>query len=130
MNLPASAGDARDVGWIPGSGRSPYSGKWQPIPAFLPGECHGQRSLDGYNPRATESWTQLRATLLHSKIYPIFSSTFLNLLSIRLLLHSTMIVLVKVNSDSHVIHSVPTTQFSSLSCLTPQHLWAHIIPSS
>jgi len=23
--------------------------KWQPIPAFLPGESHGQRSLTGYN---------------------------------------------------------------------------------
>ena len=24
--------------------------KWQPIPVFLPGECHGQRSLVGYSP--------------------------------------------------------------------------------
>ena len=23
---------------------------WQPTPVFLPGECHGQRSLAGYNP--------------------------------------------------------------------------------
>ena len=22
--------------------------KWQPTPVFLPGECHGQRSLAGY----------------------------------------------------------------------------------
>ena len=31
---------------------SPYSGrrKWQPIPGFLPGESHGQRSLAGYSP--------------------------------------------------------------------------------
>ena len=24
--------------------------KWQPIPVFLPGEFHGQRSLVGYSP--------------------------------------------------------------------------------
>ena len=24
-------------------------GKWQPMPIFLPGECHGQRSLVGYS---------------------------------------------------------------------------------
>ena len=24
--------------------------KWQPAPVFLPGECHGQRSLAGYSP--------------------------------------------------------------------------------
>ena len=23
---------------------------WQPIPVFLPGEFHGQRSLEGYSP--------------------------------------------------------------------------------
>ena len=24
--------------------------KWQPTPVFLPGELHGQRSLEGYSP--------------------------------------------------------------------------------
>ena len=24
--------------------------KWQTIPIFLPGECHGQRNLVGYSP--------------------------------------------------------------------------------
>ena len=36
---------------IPGLGRSPGRRKWQPIPVFLPGESHGQRSLAGYSPR-------------------------------------------------------------------------------
>ena len=27
----------------------PLEEKWQPIPAFLPGEFHGQRSLAGYS---------------------------------------------------------------------------------
>ena len=33
----------------PGLGRSPGRGKWLPTPIFLPGEFHGQRSLEGCN---------------------------------------------------------------------------------
>ena len=31
-------------------GKIPYRRKWQPIPVFLPGESHWQRSLAGYSP--------------------------------------------------------------------------------
>ena len=48
-NLPANAGDTRDVGSIPGLGRSPWRMEWQPTPVFLPGESQGLRSLVGYN---------------------------------------------------------------------------------
>ena len=44
-NTPANAGDKRDMGLIPGSGRSP--GGEHSTPVFLPGESHGQRSLAG-----------------------------------------------------------------------------------
>ena len=47
-NPPANAGDIRDMGSIPGSGKSP--GGWQPTPVLLPEESHGQRSLAGYSP--------------------------------------------------------------------------------
>ena len=43
-NSPANAGDLR---LIPGLGRSPGGGHGNP-PVFLPGESHGQRSLEGY----------------------------------------------------------------------------------
>ena len=43
-----SACNAGDPGSIPGSGRA-HGEKWQLIPVFLPGECHGQRSLAGYS---------------------------------------------------------------------------------
>ena len=33
--------------WV---GKIPWRRKWQPTPAFLPGELHGQRSLAGYSP--------------------------------------------------------------------------------
>ena len=46
---PASAGDKRDSGSIPGSGRTPWRWKWQPTPIFLPRDSHGQRILTGYS---------------------------------------------------------------------------------
>ena len=42
--------DIKDMGSIPGSGRSPRKGNGNPTPVFLPGESHGQRSLAGYSP--------------------------------------------------------------------------------
>ena len=43
-NLPANAGDLRDVGLISGFGRFPWrrGTHWQLTPMFLPGESHGQ----------------------------------------------------------------------------------------
>ena len=48
-NLPAKAGDTRDMGLIPGLGRNPWIRKGQPTPVFLPGKSHEQRSLVGYS---------------------------------------------------------------------------------
>ena len=47
-NLPANAGDLRDAGWIPGSGRSPGEGNSNSLQYSGLGESHGQRSLAGY----------------------------------------------------------------------------------
>ena len=52
-NPPANAGDVRDTRdsvSIPGSGRSPSRGNGLPTAVFLPGDSHGQRSLEGYSP--------------------------------------------------------------------------------
>ena len=49
-NLPVNAGDTREEGSIPGSGRFPGEGTGNPLnPVFLPGKSHGQRSLVGYS---------------------------------------------------------------------------------
>ena len=43
--------------WV---GKIPWRRKWQPIPVFLPGKSHGQRSLVGYSlwgHRVTCNWT-------------------------------------------------------------------------
>ena len=37
-------------GFDPWVGKIPWRRKWQPIPVFLPGKSHGQRSLVGYSP--------------------------------------------------------------------------------
>ena len=48
-NSKESASSDRDLGSIPGLGRSPGEGAWQPTPVFLPGESQGLRSLAGYS---------------------------------------------------------------------------------
>ena len=43
------------LGW-----EDPWARQWQPTPVFLPGEPHGQRSLEGYSPwghRVRQDWT-------------------------------------------------------------------------
>ena len=49
-NPSASAGDIRDAGSIPGSGRFPWRRAWQATPGFMPGESHGHWSLVGDSP--------------------------------------------------------------------------------
>ena len=51
-NLPASGGDVRAAGSIPGwevAGSIPWKRAWQPIPIFLPRESHGQSHHKGVN---------------------------------------------------------------------------------
>jgi len=49
-NLPANAGDARNVGLNSWVREILWRRKWLPTLVFLPGEYHGQRSLAGYSP--------------------------------------------------------------------------------
>ena len=55
-----SACQAGEAGSIPWLGRSPGEGNGNPIPVFLPGKSHGQRSLVGYSHGVTKSQTRLR----------------------------------------------------------------------
>ena len=48
---PANAGDIRDEGSIPGSGRFPGGGHGNPLQYSYLENPHGQRSLAGYSPR-------------------------------------------------------------------------------
>ena len=51
-NPPVNPGDTGDgdTDLIPGSGRFPWSRKWQPTLGFLSGELYQQKSLAGYRP--------------------------------------------------------------------------------
>ena len=40
----------RRCGFDPWVGKIPWRRKWQPMPVFLPGESHRQRSLAGCSP--------------------------------------------------------------------------------
>ena len=48
-NPPASEGDVKRCGFYPWVGKIPWRRAWKPTPVFLPGESHGQRSLEGCN---------------------------------------------------------------------------------
>ena len=45
-----SACQGRRPRFDPSSRNIPWRRQWQPSPGFLPGECHGQRSLVGHSP--------------------------------------------------------------------------------
>ena len=55
-------------GFHPWVRKIPWGRAWQPTPAFLPGESHGQRSLVGYSPwHCTESDTEATQ---HAYLHP------------------------------------------------------------
>ena len=56
-NPRANAEGIRDEDSVPGSGRSPGVRHGNPLPVFLPGKSHGQKSLAGYSPWGHKSQT-------------------------------------------------------------------------
>ena len=78
-----SACNAGDQGSIPGSGRFPWSRKWQPTPVFLPRESHGWRSLMGYSPwgcKESDTTERLHFTLTGFNLH--FSDNVVEYLSV------------------------------------------------
>ena len=67
--------------WI---GKIPWRREWQPTPAFLPGELHGQRRLAGYSPQdckeldMTEQLTHMYCTTLILQSF-LFSTPILQI---------------------------------------------------
>ena len=62
-NLPARAGDIRDMGSIRGSERSPGGGHGNPLQSSSSGESRGQRNLVGYSPYGCKESDRTEATL-------------------------------------------------------------------
>ena len=61
-NPPANAGDVRDMGSIPGSGRSAGGGHGNPLQYCCLENPHGQRSLVGYSPQGRKESDMTEAT--------------------------------------------------------------------
>ena len=59
--------------WV---GKIPWRRTWQPTPVLLPGESHGQRSLEGYSPWGRKSGTRLsdQAHSTHTEQHVAFFS--------------------------------------------------------
>ena len=57
--------------WV---GKIPWRRKWQATPVSLPGESHGQRSLEGYSPQDCKELDTTEASQ-HIHICPIFSAS-------------------------------------------------------
>ena len=66
-SLPTCSGAAGDEGLNPGSGRSPGGGNGNPLQYFLPGESHGQGSLEGSSPwghSVGHNWARMHRDVL------------------------------------------------------------------
>ena len=59
-NPSANAEGIKRCGFDPWVGKIPWRRTWYPTLVFLPGESLGQRSLVGYSPQGSKSWTQLK----------------------------------------------------------------------
>ena len=64
-NPPASEGDIRDMGSIPGLGRSPGGGHGNPFQNSCLKNPHGEKSLAGYSPwghKESDTWGHKEST--------------------------------------------------------------------
>ena len=60
----ANTGDIRDVGLIPGSGRSPGGGHGNPLQYSCLENSHGQKSLVGHSPWSLKESDLTKVTVL------------------------------------------------------------------
>ena len=64
-NPPANTGDMRDMGSIPGLGRSPGGGHGNPLQNSCLKNPHGEKSLAGYSPwghKESDTWGHKEST--------------------------------------------------------------------
>ena len=55
--------------WVQSLGQEdPWRRKWEPTPVFLPGEFHGQRSLEGYIPRGCKESDTTERLNIHASL--------------------------------------------------------------
>ena len=72
-NPPANAGDARDMGSIPGLGRSPGEGCGNPLQYSCLENPHGQRSQVGYTHGGQKEWDPTEQLSTHTRPHLFFT---------------------------------------------------------
>ena len=82
-NLP----EMQEIWFNPWVRKIPWRREWQPIPVFLPGEFHGQKSLAGYSPwgcKESDATDRLTLSLsLHVEFKGAIMLSHNRLLSVR-----------------------------------------------
>ena len=66
-NLPANAGDIRNVGWIPGSGRSPGGGHGNPLQCSCLEHLMDRGAWGAMVPRIAKSWASQKQLSTHTR---------------------------------------------------------------
>ena len=85
----------------PWAGKIPWRRAWQPTPAFLPGESHGQRNLVGYSPVGSQKCTS--CSLLALEYFSLRFFFFLFFTKIKILLYSRIFFLGNItNLNDHL----------------------------
>ena len=95
--------------WV---GKIPWRRAWQPIPVFLPGESHGQRSLVGYSPWGhkeldTTEWLSTAQYKIYFKATNYIFIQFLTQIPIsmypcNMYIHVCLYLCVSVSTGMHV----------------------------
>ena len=119
-----NAGDTGNTGLIPGSGRSPEV-KWQPIPVFLPGKYHVQRSLVCYSLRSHKAshMTERKHTMSTESVMP---PNHLILYRPLLLLPSIFPIILVFSKESALCISWPN-YWSFSSSISPLNEYSGLI---
>ena len=85
-----NAGDARDMGFIPGQEDHLEEGIAIPTPVFLPGQFHGQRSLADYSPQGRKDLDTTEAAEHTQACSPIVGKEFLFYIFSKLVLQGRL----------------------------------------
>ena len=70
-NLPVSAGDLRDAGLSPGSGRSPGRGNGNPLQCSCLENPMDREAWQATVHKVTKSWTRLKQLCMHTQIWKL-----------------------------------------------------------
>ena len=128
-NLPSNAGDLRDTGLIPGSGRSPGEGHGDPLQDSCLENPMDRHSLAGYSPlgRKESDTTEVMRLSMHARTYNNYNFTFWNYFHVRypgwscyIDLNATILFMAaiyrKERSNSKEILVVPLTNIYVSDC--------------